>query len=123
MPKPRPGFSALRCNSQTSRAGGSGAAATSRVLVLSPRSAQLHDMLPPKKAADTAKLVISPMPGLVVSLDVASGQSVRSGEQVAIIEAMKMQNILRAERDGVVKAVGAKAGDPVAADDVLVEFE
>jgi len=62
------------------------------------------------------------MPGLVVSLDVALGQEVRSGEQVAIIEAMKMQNIIRAERDGVVKAVNAKAGDSVAADEVLVEF-
>ena len=53
---------------------------------------------------------------------VTVGQEVKTGETVAIIEAMKMQNILKAERDGVVKAVGAKAGDPVAADDVLVEF-
>ena len=79
-------------------------------------------MLPPKKAADTAKLVISPMPGLVVTLDVEAGQSVRSGEQVAIIEAMKMQNIIRAERDGVVKAVLVTAGASVAADEVLIEF-
>ena len=79
-------------------------------------------MLPPKKAADTAKLVISPMPGLVVSLDVSAGQSVRSGEQVAIIEAMKMQNIIRAERDGVVKEVLVAAGASVAADEVLIEF-
>ena len=97
-------------------------AATRRILVLSPRSAQLHDMLPPKKAADTSKLVISPMPGLVVSLDVETGQSVRSGEQVAIIEAMKMQNIIRAERDGVVKAVLVASGASVAADEVLIEF-
>jgi propionyl-CoA carboxylase alpha chain len=97
-------------------------AATCRILVLSPRSAQLHDMLPPKMAADTAKLVISPMPGLVVTLDVEAGQSVRSGEQVAIIEAMKMQNIIRAERDGVVKAVLVAAGASVAADEVLIEF-
>ena len=97
-------------------------AATAHVLVLTPRSAELHDKLPPKKAADTAKLVLSPMPGLVVSLDVAPGQEVKSGEQVAIIEAMKMQNIIRAERDGVVKVVGPKAGDSVAADEVLVEF-
>jgi propionyl-CoA carboxylase alpha chain len=97
-------------------------AATAHVLVLTPRSAELHDKLPPKKAADTAKLVLSPMPGLVVSLDVVAGQEVKSGEQVAIIEAMKMQNIIRAERDGVVKVVGAKAGDSVAADEVLVEF-
>ena len=97
-------------------------ATTLSVLVLTPRSAELHEMLPPKKAADTSKMILSPMPGLVVTLDVELGQSVRSGEQVAIVEAMKMQNIIRAERDGVVKAVGAKAGDSVAADEVLIEF-
>ncbi|MFN9849512.1 MAG: acetyl-CoA carboxylase biotin carboxylase subunit [Alphaproteobacteria bacterium] len=97
-------------------------ATTLRVMVLSPRSAELHQMLPPKKAADTSKMVLSPMPGLVVSIDVAQGQSVRTGEVVAVLEAMKMQNILRAERDGVVKAVSVKSGDSVAADEVLVEF-
>jgi propionyl-CoA carboxylase alpha chain len=97
-------------------------AAKARVLVLSPRSAQLHDMLPEKQAADTSKLVLSPMPGLVVSMDVTAGQQVREGEVVCVLEAMKMQNIIRAERDGVVKAVNAKGGDPVAADEVLVEF-
>ena len=97
-------------------------ATTLHVLVLSPRSAELHRKLPPKKAADTSKMVLSPMPGLVVSIDVAEGQSVRSGEIVAVLEAMKMQNILRAERDGVVKAVSVKSGDSVAADEVLVEF-
>jgi propionyl-CoA carboxylase alpha chain len=97
-------------------------ATTLRVMVLSPRSAELHQMLPPKKAADTSKMVLSPMPGLVVSIDVAQGQSVRTGEVVAVLEAMKMQNILRAERDGVVKVVSVKSGDSVAADEVLVEF-
>ncbi|MCG9916852.1 MAG: acetyl/propionyl/methylcrotonyl-CoA carboxylase subunit alpha [Phenylobacterium sp.] len=97
-------------------------AAEARVLVLTPVSALLHKRLPPKKAADTAKLVLSPMPGLVVSLDVVAGQEVKAGEVVAIIEAMKMQNIIRAERDGVVKMVGPKAGDSVAADEVLAEF-
>ena len=97
-------------------------ATTLRVLVLSPRSADLHEKLPPKKAADTSKLVLSPMPGLVVSIDVVAGQSVRTGEVVAVLEAMKMQNIIRAERDGTVKAVNAAAGDSVAADEVLVEF-
>ena len=97
-------------------------AATLHVLVLTPRSAELHEKLPPKKAADTSKMVLSPMPGLVVSLDVAVGQEVRAGEAVAVIEAMKMQNIIRAERDGLVKAVNAAAGDSVAADEVLVEF-
>jgi propionyl-CoA carboxylase alpha chain len=97
-------------------------AATAHVLVLTERSAELHEKLPPKQAADTSKMVLSPMPGLVVTLDVAPGQEVRSGEQVAIIEAMKMQNIIRAERDGLVKAVNAKSGDSVAADEVLIEF-
>ncbi len=97
-------------------------AAKAKVRVLTPRVAELYARLPEKQAADTSKLVLSPMPGLVVSVPVAVGQDVKAGETVAIIEAMKMQNILKAERDGTVKAVGAKAGDPVAADDVLVEF-
>ncbi|MBU4433207.1 MAG: acetyl/propionyl/methylcrotonyl-CoA carboxylase subunit alpha [Alphaproteobacteria bacterium] len=97
-------------------------AAKARVLVLSPRSAELHDRLPERQPADTSKLVLSPMPGLVVSMDVTAGQQVREGEVVCVLEAMKMQNIIRAERDGVVKAVNAKGGDPVAADEVLVEF-
>jgi propionyl-CoA carboxylase alpha chain len=97
-------------------------AAKAKVLVLSPRSADLHGKLPEKKPADTSKMIISPMPGLVVSMDVEVGQTVREGEVVCVIEAMKMQNIIRAERDGVVKVVSAKGGDSVAADEVLVEF-
>ncbi|MDO9335003.1 MAG: acetyl/propionyl/methylcrotonyl-CoA carboxylase subunit alpha [Caulobacter sp.] len=93
-----------------------------KVMVLTPRSADLHTKLPEKKAADTSKMIISPMPGLVVSMDVELGQQVREGEIVCVIEAMKMQNIIRAERDGVVKTVSAKSGDSVAADEVLVEF-
>jgi len=98
-------------------------AARARVRVLSPAVAALYARLPEKVAADTSKLIQSPMPGLVVAIPVSVGQEVKAGETVAIIEAMKMQNILKAERDGVVKTVGAAAGDPVAADDVLVEFE
>ena len=97
-------------------------AARARVRVMTPSLAALHARLPEKVAADTSKLIQSPMPGLVVAIPVVVGQEVKTGETVAIIEAMKMQNILKAERDGVVKAVSAKAGDPVAADDVLVEF-
>ncbi|MFN3560063.1 MAG: acetyl-CoA carboxylase biotin carboxylase subunit [Brevundimonas sp.] len=97
-------------------------AAKARVRVLRPRLAELYARLPEKVAADTSKSILSPMPGLVVAIPVVVGQEVKTGETVAIIEAMKMQNILKAERDGVVKAVGARAGDPVAADDVLVEF-
>ena len=97
-------------------------AAKARVLVLTPLSAELHARIPEKKKADTSRLVISPMPGLVVSMDAQAGQTVREGEVVCVIEAMKMQNIIRAEREGVVKQVNAKAGDSVAADEVLVEF-
>ena len=97
-------------------------AARARVLVLTPRSAELHARLPKKQAADTSRLIVSPMPGLVVSLDVEVGREVKAGEAVAVIEAMKMQNLIKAERDGVVKAVGVKPGDSVAADEVLIEF-
>ncbi len=97
-------------------------AARAHVLVLTPVSADLHGRLPPKKAADTSRLVISPMPGLVVSVDVVAGQDVKAGETLCVIEAMKMQNIIRAERDGVIKVVNASAGDSVSADEVLAEF-
>jgi propionyl-CoA carboxylase alpha chain len=97
-------------------------AARARVLVLTPLSAELNDRLPKRAPADTSRLIASPMPGLVVSLDVVVGQAIKAGETVAVIEAMKMQNIIRAERDGVIKTVGPKAGDSVAADEVLMEF-
>ena len=97
-------------------------AATERVRVLTPLSADLHERLPKRAPADTSKLIVSPMPGLVVTMEVKEGQEVKAGETVCIIEAMKMQNIIKAERDGVVKVVGPKSGDSVAADEVLVEF-
>jgi propionyl-CoA carboxylase alpha chain len=92
------------------------------VKVCTPFQAELHARLPEKQKPDTSKLIMSPMPGLVVSVSVAVGQDVKSGEAVCIVEAMKMQNIIRAEADGVVKAVNASAGISVAADEVLVEF-
>jgi propionyl-CoA carboxylase alpha chain len=93
-----------------------------RVIVATPLQAGLHANLPEKVKPDTSKLIMSPMPGLVVSVSVAVGQDVKAGEAVCIVEAMKMQNIIRAEADGVVKAVNASAGASVAADEVLVEF-
>ena len=85
--------------------------------------AELYARLPEKEAADTAKQVLSPMPGLVVSVAVKAGQDVKAGEPLLVVEAMKMENVLRAERDGVVKAVNCTPGASVAADDLLVEFE
>lgn len=94
----------------------------SHVKVCTPAQAEMHARLPEKQKPDTSKLIMSPMPGLVVSVAVKVGQEVKTGEAVCIVEAMKMQNIIRAEADGVVKAVNAAAGASVAADEVLVEF-
>ncbi len=93
-----------------------------RVLVMTPMSADLHQRLPEKTPPDTSRLVVSPMPGLVVSMDVVEGEEVKEGQVICVIEAMKMQNIIRAERDGKIGSLGAKAGDSVAADDVLAQF-
>ena len=66
--------------------------------------------------------VKSPLPGVILEVHVKPGDMVKSGQRILVLEAMKMENILRAERDGVVKAVSVKSGDSVAADEVLVEF-
>jgi propionyl-CoA carboxylase alpha chain len=92
------------------------------VLVLTPLSADLRQRLPVRPLPDTSRLVISPMPGLIVSVDVAQGEDIKEGQVICVVEAMKMQNIIRAERDGVIKSLGARAGETVAADDVLAEF-
>ena len=92
-------------------------------LVCTPTVAELHKRLPEKEKPDLSKLIISPMPGLVVSVDVELGQEVQEGEAVCIVEAMKMQNIIRAEANGTVKAINVGAGDSVAADEIMVEFE
>ncbi len=92
------------------------------VTVCPPRLAALYAKLPEKEQADTSKLVMSPMPGLVVTVDVAVGQEVKAGEGVCVVEAMKMQNIIRAETDGTVKAVHVAAGSAVAADEIMIEL-
>ena len=97
-------------------------ASTARVLILTPRSAELHERLPAKIPADTSRLVLSPMPGLVIAAEVGAGEQVREGQVLFIVEAMKMQNIIRAERDGVLRSVPARTGDSVAADDIMAEF-
>tara|TARA_R110000868_G_scaffold35549_1_gene127360 strand:+ start:18913 stop:20925 length:2013 start_codon:yes stop_codon:yes gene_type:complete len=92
-------------------------------LVCSARSAEFHTLLPEKVKADTAKLVLSPMPGLVVSIAVEAGQVVKGGEILLVVEAMKMENVIRAEKDGVIKTVNVAAGASVAADELMIEFE
>ena len=95
---------------------------TARAIVASPRAAELYKKIPEKQKADTSKLIVSPMPGLVITIDAQPGQEVKSGEGVAVVEAMKMQNIIRAERDGVVAKVNVAAGASVAADEVMIEL-
>ena len=93
-----------------------------RAQVLSPRTAALLQKMPPKVAADTSRLVLSPMPGLLSALVVEEGQEVKAGEALAIVEAMKMENVLRAERDGTIGKLRAKAGDSLAVDQIILEF-
>jgi len=80
-------------------------------------------LMPIRIAADTGKKLLCPMPGLVVSIAVTVGQEVKAGETLAVVEAMKMENVLRAERDGVVKTIFARKGDSLAVDAVILEFE
>jgi propionyl-CoA carboxylase alpha chain len=90
--------------------------------VRSPEAASLAALMPKKAAADTSKMLLCPMPGLVVSVNVAEGQEVKAGEALAVVEAMKMENVLTAERDGTIKKVNAAKGDSLALDDVILEF-
>lgn len=72
---------------------------------------------------DTTRSILSPMPGAVVSVAVQVGDTVVDGQELCIIEAMKMQNILKSEREGVIKSVNVKSGDSVTVDELLIEFE
>ncbi|TIS83375.1 MAG: biotin/lipoyl-binding protein, partial [Mesorhizobium sp.] len=97
-----------------------GMSVTARAML--PRTAELERLMPEKVAPDTSKLLVCPMPGLVVSIAVAVGQEVKAGETLAVVEAMKMENVLRAERDLVVSKLNAKPGDSLAVDAVIMEF-
>ncbi|WP_436397586.1 acetyl-CoA carboxylase biotin carboxylase subunit [Roseobacter sp. S98] len=94
-----------------------------KVHVRTPRQAELARRMPEKVPPDTSKMLLCPMPGLVVTVNVAVGDEVQEGQALCTIEAMKMENILRAERKGVVSKVNAGAGDSLAVDDVIMEFE
>jgi propionyl-CoA carboxylase alpha chain len=93
-----------------------------RAYVYTDREAAYARLMPVKQAADSGKQVRCPMPGLVVFIAVKEGQEVKAGETVAVVEAMKMENVLRAEIDGVVKKINAKSGDSLAVDAVILEF-
>ena len=92
-------------------------------MVVSPRMAELHRLMPFKAPADMSKYVLSPMPGLLVQVAVQPGQKVQAGERVAVIEAMKMENVLFAAADGVVAKVLASQGESLVVDQPIVEFE
>jgi propionyl-CoA carboxylase alpha chain len=96
---------------------------TVEVRVLSPRTAELNSLMPFKAPPDLSKFLLSPMPGLLVDVAVKPGQAIRAGERLAVIEAMKMENILVALRDGVVAKVLANKGESLAVDQVIMEFE
>ncbi len=91
-------------------------------MVVSPRMAQMHKLMPHKAAPDMSRFVLSPMPGLLVDVAVQVGQKVQAGERVAVIEAMKMENVLFAAADGVVSKVTAAKGESLVVDQVIVEF-
>ncbi|WP_166417612.1 acetyl-CoA carboxylase biotin carboxylase subunit [Cochlodiniinecator piscidefendens] len=94
-----------------------------KVHVRTPRQAELAKLMPEKLPPDTSKMLLCPMPGLVVTLNVEVGDEVQEGQSLCTIEAMKMENILRAEKKGVVSKINAAAGDSLAVDEVIMEFE
>ena len=91
-------------------------------MVLTPRAAELHALMPYKAPPDMSRFVLSPMPGLLVDVAVQPGQKVQAGERVAVIEAMKMENVLFAVADGVVGKVLAQKGESLSVDQPIVEF-
>jgi propionyl-CoA carboxylase alpha chain len=92
------------------------------VLVLNPRAAALNRHMPDKSPPDLSKFLLSPMPGLLVSVAVQEGQEIKAGEELAVVEAMKMENSLRAEQDGVVAAILCSTGSTLEVDQPIIEF-
>ncbi len=97
--------------------------ATHKVAVYPAHVAELTRHMIEKVPPDLSKYLICPMPGLLTALNVAEGDKVEAGQPLAVVEAMKMENILRAEKSSTVKATPAKAGDSLTVDQVIVEFE
>ena len=94
-----------------------------KVLVRSPRQAELSEYMQEKLPPDTSKMLLCPMPGLIVKIDVEAGQEVQEGQPLCTVEAMKMENILRAERTGTIAKINSNVGDSLAVDDVILEFD
>jgi propionyl-CoA carboxylase alpha chain len=92
-------------------------------MMLTPRGAELARLMPHKPPPDTSKLLLSPMPGLLVQVAVQPGQAVQAGERLAVVEAMKMENILTATQDGVVSEILAKPGESLAVDQPIMSFQ
>jgi propionyl-CoA carboxylase alpha chain len=91
--------------------------------VRTPRAAELARLMPEKQPPDTSKMLLCPMPGVVTSITVGEGDTVEAGQALATVEAMKMENVLRAERRGTVRRIAAKAGASLAVDELIMEFE
>ena len=96
---------------------------TMTVVVRTHRVAELMGLMPVKEPPDMSRFLLSPMPGMVVAINVESGQEVETGHTLAIIDAMKMENVLTAERSGTIKQLHATAGDSLAVDQIILEFE
>ncbi|GAA0578797.1 acetyl/propionyl/methylcrotonyl-CoA carboxylase subunit alpha [Caenispirillum bisanense] len=92
-------------------------------VVYTPKGAELAKLMPKKEPPDLSRFLLSPMPGLLVSVAVSEGQEVKSGETLAVVEAMKMENVLKAEQDGTVKKIHAQPGASLAVDQIIIEFE
>jgi len=96
--------------------------ATLAAKILSPRMSELNGLMLEKVAPDTSRQLLCPMPGLVVSVHVSEGDEVQEGQALATVEAMKMENILRAEKKTKIEKINAKAGDSLAVDEIIMEF-
>ncbi|MCB1757332.1 MAG: biotin/lipoyl-binding protein, partial [Gammaproteobacteria bacterium] len=90
--------------------------------VMRPRVAELNRLMPVKVPPDMSRFLLSPMPGLLVKVSVSEGEQVKAGQELAVVEAMKMENVLTAAQDGVVESIKAAAGDSLAIDQIIIEF-
>jgi len=98
------------------------AGSQAEIMVLTPRAAEMYRLMPAKVPPDLSRYLLSPMPGLLVRVSVAPGEDIKAGQELAVVEAMKMENVLRAERDGVVAAIHAEPGSNLAVDAKILEF-